>query len=385
MKTLGILADKPTASTGFAIVCSNLAERLTRYFRVIYFGRFGQERGFAPQTQTIGDFSFEYVPCEGGVWKAALVSDLIKHYDVDILFSEDDWFSAHNMVGAANFWKVPFHLLTPIDSLPLNPRAFDEIFTRCDKIYIPNSSYEIFDGRKRRMETPEEVIERTGEKLKAVSLPHGVDASIFFPRRVKRFDEFTFLWIGRAETRKAPGRAILAFEQICHKIDARLFMRTDWTTPVGTELWNYITKRNLPVICSQTADIPHFEMGKIYNMGDVFVCTSKAGGFEMGIIEAAASSIPSIVTDWTFMNENVVHGKSGLLVPIESNSYPPPSHSDRQRIWGDISIDKLAETMYWCYLNQTEVKAMGRWARDYVVEKYNWDVVAKKLAKELKE
>ena len=216
MKTLGILADLPSASTGFAVVCKNLADELSRYFRVIYFGRFGQEREFAEETQLLPDNMFEYVPCQGGVWDRELVVRLLKHYDeVDYVFSEDDWFSAQGLLGACLFWNKPFHFLTPIDSTPVNPMAFNEIFTGCDKLYVPNSSYEIFNGKKRlRLSEVEGVRQRCGETLKSVYLPHGVDSSIFYPKRVPRDDKFTFVWVGRVEERKAPGRAIQAFEKI---------------------------------------------------------------------------------------------------------------------------------------------------------------------------
>ena len=47
MKTLAVFGDTYNASTGFATVLRNLSNELTRYFRVIYFGRFGQEKEFA--------------------------------------------------------------------------------------------------------------------------------------------------------------------------------------------------------------------------------------------------------------------------------------------------------------------------------------------------
>jgi len=387
MKTIGIFSDTFTASTGFAVVCTNLANNLSRDFRVIYFGRFGQDKEFAQQTSIPFDHYFEYVSCEGGVWDRELVVRILKHYDeIDYVFCEDDWFSVQGILGACQFWDKPFHLLTPIDSLPVNPMAFDTIFSGCDKVYMPNRSYEIFNGKTRRnFDSTDAVRKRQGDLLKAIHLPHGVDTRIFYPRKVDREEEFTFVWIGRIEERKAPGRALLAFEKICDKIDARLFMRTGWNTPLGRRIYNYIIKRNIPVTMDSTADIPHYQMGEIYNKGDVNLCTAKAGGFEMSILEAAATGLPTIVTDWTFMNENVVNGKSGFHVPIEGLCSPPPAHNPvaKDRMWGNIDIDKLAETMYYCYMNQREVKSMGRWAKDYVKEEYSWEKVAKTLGDEM--
>jgi len=149
-------------------------------------------------------------------------------------------------------------------------------------------------------------------------------------------------------------------------------------TQRGQMLLRYIEKKDLPIVLDHTEDIPHHEMNLTYNKGDVNICTAKAGGFEMGITESAACSLMSLVTDWTFMNENVVDGKSGFRIPVKDFARPPKAHFalSRSRIWGNISVDKLSEKMYWCYLNQELTRAMGKWARYNAATKYKWKDVA---------
>jgi len=392
MKTLAILGDRPTACTGFAVVLNNLANELSKYFRVIYFGRFGQEREFAKETSLIPGHIFEYVPCQGGVWDEQLVVRLLKHYDeIDYVLSEDDWFSAQGMLQASIFCDKPFHLITPIDSLPVSDNAWYNVFTNCDKIYVPNSSYELYNGRKRESHVITEVKERSGDFLKSIYLPHGVDTDLFQPIRVKRNNEFTFLWSGRIEQRKAPGRTLLAFEKICDKVDARIIFRSDWNSPNGERFLQYMLRKNLPVDLEQMSavkDLPHGDMALLYSKADVNLCSSMAGGFEMGVTEAAACQVSSIVTDWTFMNENVVHNKSGWVVPTSGSIYPDMrgrTSGVHNRIWGEISIDALADRMLWCYMNQLEVRRAGIWAREYVKETYHWPTIAKKLKDEILE
>lgn len=381
MKTIGIFGDKYDASTGFAVVLRNLANELSRWFRVIYFGRFGQEKEFAPETTLPYDQFFEYVPCQGGVWDRELVIRILKHYpEIDYVFTEDDWFSLHGIVQACLFWDKPIHVLSPIDSLPIHKSAFSDVFTFVDKLYVPNSSYVKFNNKRRyNFRAADQVIDRQGNTLKSIYLPHGVDTDIFFPMKVKRdVDDFTFLWMGRVEKRKSPDLAIQAFEKVCDKMDAYMLFRTDWMTSRGQRLLRYIEKKNLPIVLDYTEDIPHHEINLTYNKGDINVCTAKAGGFEMGITESAACGLMSLVTDWTFMNENVVDGKSGFRIPVKDFTSPPKSHFplSRNRIWGNISVDKLSEKMYWCYLNQELTRAMGKWARYNVATKYKWKDVA---------
>lgn len=329
---------------------------------------------------------FSYVPCRGGVWDRELSIRILKHYKPDYVFSEDDWFSIGGLLMACNFWKIPFHFLTPIDSLPVNPIAFNEIFSRCDKIYIPNSSFESFNGRRRlTAQTPEGLLERQGPTLKAVCLPHGADPEYFYRKKVDRSNKFTFLMVGRTEERKGTARAIRAFEKVYEKMDAELLIRTDWYAPQGQSLMHYVIKKNLPIVMDQTADVPQQQLNDIYNRADINICAAKAGGFEMSITEAGLAEVPSLVTDWTFMNENLIADKSGFKIPVESFCHPPSNHNplSLDRIWGNISINALAEKMYWCYLNPEKVRAMGRWARDYIKEKYKWKDIAYKLKEEV--
>jgi glycosyltransferase involved in cell wall biosynthesis len=39
--------------------------------------------------------------------------------------------------------------------------------------------------------------------------------------------------------------------------------------------------------------------------------------------------------------------------------------------------------MLWAYNNQAQVKQMGKWARSYVMENYDWKKIGKKLYEEI--
>lgn len=378
MITLGILADFPSAATGMAVVCHNLANEIAKMekCRVIYFGRWGIEeamktRGltsFEEQHGYSDEFSgktYAYVPVIGGVWQDRLVKELIEKFGVQIVFSEDDWFSAEGLVKATQKYKVPFHFLTPIDSLPI-PREAYKIFRKCTKVYVPNRSYQLI---------------KNGHFL-----PHGVDSETFFPTK-KKFKEFTFLWMGRDEERKALGRAILAFEKVYDKVDMRLAIRTGWRTinkktgKGGLSTLKYLKQHpEMPILRDEMTNCLPSRLNTIYNACHVFLCTSKAGGFEMSVTEAMSSGIPVLCTDMPFMNEHIINEKNGFLIPIESYCTDPWGHG---RMWGNISIEKLAEKMLWCAQNPEKVKVMGNWASKWVRKKYKWEDQAKTLIREM--
>lgn len=214
-KTIGLFADYPSMPTGMATVCSNLAlnlSKLSTETRIIYFGRFGQERGFSKQFAMHNNaMYYDLCNSEGGVWNPRTVIEAVEYHNIDYILSEDDFFSASGLIRASMKTKKPLHLICPIDSLPIHPRAYD-IFNRCTKVYIPNSSYKLIKN--------------------GVYLPHGVDSTVFFPESVPK-DLFTFVWVGRDEPRKALGRTILAFQRMYKKAKCQLLIHSDWRVIYG--------------------------------------------------------------------------------------------------------------------------------------------------------
>jgi len=369
MIKIGIFADKPFACTGFARVCDALARELAKKHMVYFFGRFGHEElsapledGFLHQPYPL-NAPYLYVPCVGGVWDREVVVRIINHYKIDVVFTEDDWWSIFGIGKATNFWKKPFHCLSPIDSLPIHINGMTNFKQLCNTVYVPNSAYKIL-------------------KLKGINsiyLPHGVNTDVFKPSE-KKLDRFCFSWIGRDDERKGLGRAILAYQKIYEKLgDSVLLIHADWTTPQGqlTKKFISLSFKNFEkrFLFSQMQNNPHSSMNSLYNLAHINLCTAKAGGFEMGVTESAAAEVPSIVTNWTFMNENIIDGKTGWLVGWD-NLY---SEADHGRMWANINIDKLAERMLWCYQNPDLVKEAGIQARQFVTERFNWKDVGNTL------
>jgi len=137
---VGVFADMPFASTGFAIVCTNLAVQLaTHPTQILYFGRFG----LPPNQKGIGKSSirhnFMYYPCVGGVWQQEVVEKAIKDYKLDVVFSEDDWYSASGLLSACKKLDVPFFFLTPIDSIPVEFEGL-QLLKKCNQFLFQQTA-----------------------------------------------------------------------------------------------------------------------------------------------------------------------------------------------------------------------------------------------------
>jgi len=365
MKTLGIFADEPYLGTGFAIVCSNLAHQLSEKsdLKVIYFGRFGQENWFRKKPLKV-KFPFTYVPCGGGTWQKDVIDAVIRHYKLDIILTEDDWWSIDGFLNASKSNNISFHLITPIDGLPISSEAYRK-FKEVDALYIPNLSWKI--------------IKLHDEKINVKYLPHGIDRNMFKPIPESKNDVFTFIWSGsRVEERKNLNGAIFAFEKICKRFDVRLLIRTNWNLPDAKNVRYYISRRKLPVDFELSGLGFHHDLTRTYNKGHVFLCTSKAGGFEMQPLEAMLCEVPALITNWKFMNEHIIAGKNGFLIPYDNLTV-----LEDGRMWANIDIEELANCMEFCINNQEYVKGMGKWARKYVEKKYKWEDSAEILYKSI--
>lgn len=351
-----------------SVVNHNIARNLSRLYdnemRVIYFARFGLpkgERGFAKQSMVYD--AYEVVNTEGGVWNGLLVEKCIKHYKVNVMYSEDDWWSMQGLLDASQQTKTPFFFMSPIDSLPIQTEG-KRLLESVRKVFVPNRAWRYLKN--------------------GVYLPHAVDWSIFKPCRPKASDKFLFLWIGRDEKRKALGRAILAFEKIYRKYDCKFVIRSNWGgTPETTFTHRYIKTKNLPVIQDKMTNCSHEYLANVYSACHAYLCTSKAGASEIGILEANACALATLVTDWTFMNENVKDGETGFLIPIEGYDIQSKRKQGgihgKGRMWGNISIDKLAEKMEWMLQNQEKTGKLGIKAFSYARENYNWKAVTDKF------
>jgi glycosyltransferase involved in cell wall biosynthesis len=92
-------------------------------------------------------------------------------------------------------------------------------------------------------------------------------------------------------------------------------------------------------------------------------------GFSMTALEAAQFGIPAVASDWPGIDEAVIHGKTGLLVPPgQSDALARAldqilSHAElrgrlgeqaRRRLFAELTIDRMAENLDNVYLELTQ-------------------------------
>lgn len=108
---------------------------------------------------------------------------------------------------------------------------------------------------------------------------------------------------------------------------------------------------------------PNAGLPGLYALMDVLVLPSNREGLPRCVIEAAAMGVPAVVTDVKGNREVVEHGRNGLLVPF-----------------GDI--DALAGAILDVVTDTTKARAMGEEGRRIARERFDEQVVFKKVMRE---
>lgn len=178
---------------------------------------------------------------------------------------------------------------------------------------------------------------------KIVIYPRGVDCNRFHPDKTPRRDKkrTTLIYVGRVSREKNLDVLAEAFAKACARING-LNLKIVGDGPYREEMRQ--------VCAGLDVDFPG-ELGgddlvRAYGGSDLFVFPSGTDTFGNVVLEAQASGIPVIVTDRGGPRENIIHGETGVVVPVDD-----PEHLARE-------IVTLAG-------NPDRLKKMGRKAREY--------------------
>lgn len=323
---IGIISQSPSITTGFGIVCSQIANALAfANYEVVCFGvsAFGEtfDRSKYPyKIWAVGEHNL-----------VQSFSEFLQYEKIEILIISFDILAVQYWVNVAKAvgWQGPIIIYFVVDGLPIE-REFLEVL---NKVNIKITATHVVA----------KYLSDLGFNDVDVA-PHGVDTSLFRPvenrlelRQKAGLDgKFLIGVFGRNNERKQQPKVIAALSELkktSQHSDVLLYLHCQPRDLPSLGGWNLqaVAKRfditdsvifpesdfnQLKGIAtsdgllfeSQSSNHPH--MPSVYNYiqrincCDLIINVSYCGGFELGIIEAQACGIPLAVTnDKSIMSE----------------------------------------------------------------------------------
>jgi len=121
------------------------------------------------------------------------------------------------------------------------------------------------------------------------------------------------------------------------------------------------------------------EMQKLLFNADAMVFPTHGEGFGLPPLQAMATGLPTLVTNWSGCQEYI---DDKYCLPIDCDLVDSP-HWKTGGKWADIKFDDLVEKMRWCYNNRKTARSIGQAASEYVAKQWTWEQVTKEFLTEL--
>lgn len=195
--------------------------------------------------------------------------------------------------------------------------------------------------------------------------------------------KFIVLNINRNSQRKNLGETIRVFSEFAKdKADVLLYLHAQ-VVDNGINLAEYISRFGIEDKVAVTPDVNTFvghtpdALNVFYNMADVFLTTSFSEGFGLSSLEAEATGLPVIATDFSSFGEVV--GDAGILTPV-----------DRYYLTGtgvDMALpdlNSMLDALNDLYYHPGKRAFLGQNGINHA-KQFDWDVIALDMLEDLNE
>jgi glycosyltransferase involved in cell wall biosynthesis len=222
-------------------------------------------------------------------------------------------------------------------------------------------------------------------------VPEGVDGDIFHPYlNAKDPARFRFLFIGKSEARKSILETLTAFaEEFGDDPAVELTVKSDFfrnPTDKYYELTAEIERLRCKNICLVWGHQTTNEMANLYRSSNVFVLPTKAEGWGLPLIEAAASGLPLVTTFYSAQTEFLKDIRSScVFVPYElcdidcaeyREFYPDPEGDYGQ--WAVPTVQAIRTAMRRAYKDYDALSRQAMLNSEVIRNQYSWHVAAVK-------
>lgn len=215
-------------------------------------------------------------------------------------------------------------------------------------------------------------------KLKVIRSGTETERFPYFKRPVR--DIYTFGIVGYMNERKGVFELIQAF---CSEFErwesVRLYIKT--SNKDFAYYSNFTDKR----IVVDSRHLSMQDLNKIYQGFDCFVFPSKAEGIGQPPREAMSTGLPTIVTNYSGLEEICDEEYCYPIQPMELRSGENPHTIEQPGNWAYIDIQELMYTMRYVFEHPEEADEKGKKASLWIKNEHSWSRAAKNMVDFLKE
>uniref|UniRef100_A0A6M3K1W7 Putative glycosyltransferase n=1 Tax=viral metagenome TaxID=1070528 RepID=A0A6M3K1W7_9ZZZZ len=230
-------------------------------------------------------------------------------------------------------------------------------------------------------------------------MPFYIDTEAFTPEAPKYIlgDEYKFMFVGDLSARKNLDLLITAFLNTFRNskdvlLVLKIYVRRDGQLLEFLERFRNLRSRfgapKYPRLLLYPNVLAEESMPGFINGCDCYVNPSHGEGFGIPLLHAMSCEKPVISIPWSacadYIDETVALPLQHFITPVpyqiiqqDKNFY---GHN-----WADPSLDHLSALLKWAAENKSEGQKLGKRARQRVVDKYSYPVVANLMVDFLKE
>jgi glycosyltransferase involved in cell wall biosynthesis len=222
-------------------------------------------------------------------------------------------------------------------------------------------------------------------------IPLGIDSNYFHPEGAAYKNpagEFVFLSIFEWGTRKAPELLLRTFsEAFSANEPVRLLVKIMNRDP-RVSVKDEIRRLDLKVSGGRISyiynvELPHYQLPALYRSADCYVSTSRGEGWNLPLMEAMATGLPSIATDW---GGHTAYVREGIAFPLRVRGTTRVCGAGDYydgHCWADPDPEHLRHLLRWVFEHQTEAQKVGAAAAQEVARRWTWQGTATAIVKRL--
>jgi len=377
-KRLLFLSDSPLTVTGYATICRNISNKLSKKdwdVHVMGHNYLGQTLMSGVKYEDGSGIDFKLHGTGMAPYCQDILEPKLRELKPDVFMILLDTFMCYPWLLNKDLAPAKSIFYFPSDGGGQLPSNCEQIL---NKVTVPVAMSKF---GKQQVESL--------YNIPCEYIPHAVDEKMFYPLPKEEKDKLRVKWglkdkfvvgtVARNQGRKMMDRTIKGFAQFCKdKPDAILLMHTDPQDGAAvSDLQRLIHRYNIEnrVIFTGMKYYKGFdykEMNEVYNLMDVFLLTTSGEGFGIPIIEAMSCGVPVVATNYTTTQELVLDNDAGLGIELAAEL---TGSWDVER--GVCSINDCALALSKMYVDATFRDTCSFKGRDAVLNYYTWDVVMK--------